>query len=623
MEGRRSSSSSNTANTTQDRRQQMEVQQVTRAAHRGSQSSVPRPQQPQPIAPYDPLVYQQVVALLSSTANGCITEIGYRDVCAQLKRQETVYNRLVDAYKELQASAEHCSSDNARLTEVIVNHESRQRADQERERSDAQLIHALKEKLTRQEQELEILGRQYAMLQETQNMSSSDAYRFLEIKYQYMLDLLKGRRLPGFLQDGINRREHRNGDNQLSTGVVATKTEHDDVTYESADPILREVQRDLSIGLAVHTKSIQGNAGGRALSDNTPSVDITNVPGTSTPTSVSVGSQVPLLNPRTLPSSSQYMPLLNSSLSTERSLVGAGTVKVSASQAVSEDQFRLTLQTASRTPIAVSPVLAPAQDKQEMRHRSLSISTSLDPTPVLVSGPVASQMQIEAGSQHHPTMPDLPVWSPTPEQTRVQSTPQQASVTPPTGDTLRREEEPLTTVPSKQTPTPMTTSTPNLHSYDTWRSQRVSQSTSPSVLHPHAPAPIVTTASATTGPQHMDVDAEPAPTVSESHKVDAVINEGNADAEDDDEADDEDWSDLTDDESEKKRPVVDCISSIFYDDDNDERFCQLCNTRIQTLNLPDPRPVFSESSMRDLISHGKNEHPVAWAKLRIIDGGSA
>lgn len=43
----------------------------------------------------------------------------------------------------------------------------------------------------------------------------------------------------------------------------------------------------------------------------------------------------------------------------------------------------------------------------------------------------------------------------------------------------------------------------------------------------------------------------------------------------------EEWGDLTDDEAENdsaagKLSVVECLSSIFYDDEQDERFCQLC-----------------------------------------------
>ena len=39
--------------------------------------------------------------------------------------------------------------------------------------------------------------------------------------------------------------------------------------------------------------------------------------------------------------------------------------------------------------------------------------------------------------------------------------------------------------------------------------------------------------------------------------------------------------------------------------------------RIRALNLADETPpTFSDSGMRDLIMHAKNEHPVAWGKLR-------
>ena len=68
-------------------------------------------------------------------------------------------------------------------------------------------------------------------------------------------------------------------------------------------------------------------------------------------------------------------------------------------------------------------------------------------------------------------------------------------------------------------------------------------------------------------------------TIEQNQNISNVTDEHKEDEEEAEEETEEDWSDLTDDEERSesdKRPVVDCISSIFYDDEEDERYCQLC-----------------------------------------------
>jgi hypothetical protein len=38
----------------------------------------------------------------------------------------------------------------------------------------------------------------------------------------------------------------------------------------------------------------------------------------------------------------------------------------------------------------------------------------------------------------------------------------------------------------------------------------------------------------------------------------------------------EDCSDLTDDESGTKQTLLECVSAVFFDDTDDERYCRLC-----------------------------------------------
>ncbi|TDL29237.1 hypothetical protein BD410DRAFT_10790 [Rickenella mellea] len=85
--------------------------------------------------------------------------------------------------------------------------------------------------------------------------------------------------------------------------------------------------------------------------------------------------------------------------------------------------------------------------------------------------------------------------------------------------------------------------------------------------------------------------------------------------EDEEEDEDDNWADLTDDEAGDRRPVIECVSSVFFDAADEERYCQLCNLRVET-KLMEVAPTFSESGMRDLVRHLKEEHPAAWLKLR-------
>lgn len=72
--------------------------------------------------------------------------------------------------------------------------------------------------------------------------------------------------------------------------------------------------------------------------------------------------------------------------------------------------------------------------------------------------------------------------------------------------------------------------------------------------------------------------ANPGSHISESNSVD-MSNEETTN-EDADEELEENWNDLTDDDAPglngPKATSIDCVSLVFYDDDDDERHCKLC-----------------------------------------------
>lgn len=47
-------------------------------------------------------------------------------------------------------------------------------------------------------------------------------------------------------------------------------------------------------------------------------------------------------------------------------------------------------------------------------------------------------------------------------------------------------------------------------------------------------------------------------------------------AEADSDEEEEDLGDVTDNEADGRRPVAECVSAVFFDDENEERFCRLC-----------------------------------------------
>lgn len=51
---------------------------------------------------------------------------------------------------------------------------------------------------------------------------------------------------------------------------------------------------------------------------------------------------------------------------------------------------------------------------------------------------------------------------------------------------------------------------------------------------------------------------------------------GDGDIEMTDDGDEDDCADLTDDEAGVKQPLVECVSDVYFDDDNDVRYCRLC-----------------------------------------------
>ncbi|THH05016.1 hypothetical protein EW145_g5105 [Phellinidium pouzarii] len=665
-------------------------QQNTHSAHKAiapqaSWSVAPQPpqrippSQSQSPAPHDPDVYQQVVAILSSTANGCLSEIGYVGLCARLSASEQAYAELAKAYKELESSTERYKSDNVRLAQFAVGHQSQRGAtSQEREQSDGRVIHALKERLAQQQQELDLLRRQYSVLQQTQNLNSTDSYKILERKYEYVLELLKRHHAPVVVKNQNDKQEVRYMNTQTHTQNL-TVSHKVDLTVPSQGN-LHVTENDASLpaqlGSAVHPQAMHGRASSvptlregikpEILSVNALSTSVNGGSQASSPTKLSGNTPVNLsLSGREAANSGAAV--MGGSGSSSQTPLPAATIP--GAQVRSEDTREFTrlitralngqpttqhvrakaqpespslaLRTATQPSITVPQMTAAAHDRRGTQPQLQT--QSLPPTPTTAvtmqaSTSVMMEAHINAWSPQHLSIPISPAFASTSVQSESKKVAQSMrSVAPIAGAARGRVEPP----PSSHSPSNVPLDPKKCTQAEIQLYSRISTSQSPASKcatpvqqeHELAPQPQLRSRShSPTSPvsapiavqsvqdsQHMEVDAMKSHLAVPKHGDADVLMDGRTivvDGEGEEGIEEEEWADLTDDESESKQPVHSCISSIFYDDDNDVRFCQFCNTRIQTLNLSETRPIFSESSMRDLINHAKAEHPPVWESLR-------
>ncbi|KAH8113329.1 hypothetical protein DFH11DRAFT_1727816 [Phellopilus nigrolimitatus] len=691
------------ANLAQYHRQQTQVEaSIRKRSHLASASQVA---QPQPTAsrsqipvPHDPVLKQQVVALLSSTANGCIAELGYAKMCEALKTGEATRMKLLAAYEELKAISGRMHGDNMKLTEILNEKE-------ERERVVAQQTEALKSRINQLEKEQDLMKRQYAALQQTQTMNATDAYKVLEQKYTYVLEVLKKHHAPIIIQNKDSQLQAHTINPQVaykhpvtaSTPIATAPHEvnnqppavhshiHGDI-LSPATEFLTQANSPSNFGISPpaqgSTPSAMQQDNGQIMPKLSGIVPSTSNAGTpiamlmaSPPTPMSSLSQ-------TSPITSSSTPRLNSvsgcsfpptTLASEKGPVDTGTVTsgpgstqtqtpqlspVAERKALGISEFsRSIIRALQEKPGARSQVQSPPKMRPQSSsrtHTKYSAAGSSDRVAV------QTQSKDQITSQPQPHSPHLTAELPpivakqtsttfaTQRQSKTQSTqlsvpsppavtqaqadpqfpPQVPAPTPSVPNTAEAHQE-LRTSSHPSTPVPLTPTTAQTHPESATAplsptpapSTAASEAEIEAQVPPQSPTPeppSVPSVPSAPVTEAMDIDAANAVSEFPHHQnADIVMDKEVEAAGDEDEEEEEDWADLTDDEgAEKRRTVVQCLSCSFFDDSDDERFCSLCDKRIESLKLPDPRPTFSECTMRELIIHMKNEHPGVWEGLR-------
>lgn len=179
--------------------------QPTHSLQPQPQSSAPAPP-PAPQTPQSPYtlyfgsvaqekhVRDNIVEVLSKTANGCIRELGYPNLYERHVGLEQAYTKLVKDNQNLQIGYNGLHAENIRSAQLLFEQKEENRRWAERE-------HQLIARIKQLEQELDIANRQYQVSQKLQSMNASDAYKVMEAKYQYVLEMLKKHHTPLMARD--------------------------------------------------------------------------------------------------------------------------------------------------------------------------------------------------------------------------------------------------------------------------------------------------------------------------------------------------------------------------------------------------------------------------------------
>lgn len=137
-----------------------------------------------------------MVAILASTANGCIAELGYPQLCQRLQAVEGAYKELVESEKRLR-------EENAKMAALLKNHPDRNRSsagNTVKDQAELHQIQVLQARIKELEKDKDILTRQNHMLRQSQSLNAPEAYKVLEAKYNYVLELLKKDHSPVIFQ---------------------------------------------------------------------------------------------------------------------------------------------------------------------------------------------------------------------------------------------------------------------------------------------------------------------------------------------------------------------------------------------------------------------------------------
>lgn len=155
-----------------------------------------------------------MISLLASTANGCIQEIGFGQLCQRLKDSEQEIfsarasydvlrrenERLIaalDASKDLQAEHQKLREQHQKLTSEYRIGSQRYKENLEKYDELAGHYRKSRDENQKMQREKETLQREVNILRNTRSLSADQQYLLLEMKYMKVLELLRAQALEG------------------------------------------------------------------------------------------------------------------------------------------------------------------------------------------------------------------------------------------------------------------------------------------------------------------------------------------------------------------------------------------------------------------------------------------
>ncbi|KAL5508463.1 hypothetical protein ACEPAH_6082 [Sanghuangporus vaninii] len=589
-------------------------------------------QLPQPFsAPSDHALRDRVISLLASNANGCIKELGYPDLLTEHKRLQADYTRLAEEYNALRKERDSLKDDNVRLTELLMTV-------QEEHKKEKQLTGKTTQDLNAQikvlQERINLLVKQCHLLQQTNTLDAPEAYKLLQSKYLYALEIIKSHRKLVAPQVSVTDGENCS---------LSQKNKAENMANAMS-------QEGIPDGGSSHRSTVPGEP--QQLSQRSsmqPPRNLHSAPPVLPQQLAIAPLRVPtMMNPirsTSLPAPSpapisaspvyQAFPVFESRSTNDSSSAPVQACRQNQSQSTSTYIVSEQKQKVASTSVTTPKYSASHATTEEevVPHSTFLVSsnsqqTSAGPTAHIDVSKECAVLSSEGRPQLHvQTSFECPTrhLTPTPLSTIAARSGNDGGsahitsrhVSPVPSNLVSTDKERASQVPEVQSHlTPTKSATPSSpailtpkdsHSMDVDGHGQVQE-----MMADNKDVDVVMSENDDAGAKEAPAAADP----SGDNLAPAQPINNIAEEEEVTEEEEIDWGGLTDVDDNEKRPVFDCICHIFDDDDNDERICMLCNLRLERENHPGPRPTFTDCSVRELVLHAKNEHEVVWGKLR-------
>ncbi|OCB84563.1 hypothetical protein A7U60_g8549 [Sanghuangporus baumii] len=586
-------------------------------------------QPPQPFsAPSDHALRDRVVSLLASSANGCIKELGYPDLLAEHKHLQADYARLAEEYNALRTERDGLKRDNMRLTELFMTAQEEHKEEKQLTGKTTQDLNAQIKAL---QERINLLVKQCHLLQQANTLDAPAAYKILESKYLYALEIIKSHRKSVAPQVPVTDGENCSLSQAENMGNAMSQEDILDGGSSHRSTVPGEPQQLAQGSSTQPPRNLHSAPPVLSQEPAIPPLRVLTVPNPIRSTSLPAPSPAPIsappiyqafsaLEPRSTNDSSsapvqtcrQNQPQSTSTYivseqKQEVAFTSVATPKDSMSHATTEEEIvshsaSFVPSNSQQTPVGPTAHIDMSKECAALSSEGrpqLRVQTSFErPTLHLTPAPlgtIAARSGNDSGSAHITSRHISPAPS-----NSVSTNKERASQVP-------EAQSHLSPTKSATPSSPVILIPKDSHSMDVDDDRQVRE-----MMADNKDVDVMMSENDDAGAKEAPAAADP----SGDNLAPAQPINNIAEEEEVTEEEEMDWGDLTDVDDNEKRPVFDCICHIFDDDDNEERICMLCNLRLERENHPGPRPTFTDCSVRDLVLHAKSEHEVVWGKLR-------